>query len=115
MTDTVTLDRVEYEALLADRAMLRDMAAYDAAMADFVPDDAIPHDAVKRLLDGENPLTVFRQARGFSVSALARHTGVNRVQIHDIESGRSNGSAMTLHLLARHLRVSIEDLLPEAT
>ena len=114
MTETVTLNRQEYEALLADREMLRDIVAYDAAMTDFEPADAIPHDAMKRLLNGEHPLKVVRQARGHSVSGLSRRTGVNRVQIHDIEAGRSNGSPKTLKLLAYNLGVSIEDIMPDA-
>jgi len=49
-----------------------------------------------RLLEGASPLKVYREWRGMSVAGLSRQTGVNRVQIHDIEAGRSRGSALTL-------------------
>ncbi len=55
-------------------------------------------------------MRVYRELRGLSVSELARQSGVNRVQIMDIESGRKTGSVATVAKLARALRVDVDDL-----
>ncbi|WP_249030804.1 helix-turn-helix transcriptional regulator [Roseinatronobacter thiooxidans] len=41
---------------------------------------------------------------------LARRSGVNRIQIIDIEAGRKTGSAATLKKLAMALQVDMDDL-----
>ena len=85
--DTVTLPREEYEALLHRMENLSDILAYDRGMADEF--DALPHEFMVRLIDGEHPLTVYREWRGFSKMGLAKTSGVNRVQITNIESGKA--------------------------
>ncbi|MBL3565799.1 helix-turn-helix transcriptional regulator, partial [Rhodovulum sulfidophilum] len=37
--------------------------------------------------------------------------GVNRVQIHEIETGKKNGSAQTLKKIADALGVTVDDLI----
>ena len=106
--DTVTLPRAEYEALLDRMENLSDILAYDRGMADEF--DALPHEFMVRLIDGEHPLTVYREWRGFSKMGLAKTSGVNRVQITNIESGKSNGSIDTLKKLADALFVPMDDL-----
>ena len=77
-------------------------------------EELIPAAVVDRLLDGEAPLTVWRAYRGLSQSELARQSGVNRIQIIDIESGRKTGSVTTLKKLATALRVDLDDLVASA-
>ena len=77
-------------------------------------EELIPAAVVDRLLDGEAPLTVWRAHRGLSQSELARQSGVNRIQIIDIESGRKTGSVATLKKLATALRVDLDDLVASA-
>ncbi|MBO6553296.1 MAG: helix-turn-helix transcriptional regulator [Roseitalea sp.] len=108
MKDTVTIPRAEYEALIAARDDHEDMQAVADHLAD--PQEGLPHELMKRLIDGESPLSVYRQWRGFNQSSLSRASGVNRVQIADIEAGRSKGSVATLKKLAEALNVSIDDL-----
>ena len=52
--------------------------------------------------------------RGLSQSELARASGVNRVQIVDIEADRNSGSVRTLRKLADVLSVTVDDLIPRA-
>ena len=47
-------------------------------------------------------------------AALARASGVNRVQIVEIEAGRSSGSVQTLRKLADALGVAVDDVIPAA-
>jgi mRNA interferase RelE/StbE len=72
--------------------------------------EGLPHDHMARIVNGESPLRVFRQWRGLSQVALAGRSGVNRVQIADIEAGRKTGSVGTLKALAEALEVTLDDL-----
>ena len=87
---------------------LADIEVYERAMVD--PGEAIPAEFVRRMVDGESPLRVFRDLRGLTQAGLAERSGVNRVQIADIESGRKSGSVQTLRKLAEALDVAIDDL-----
>ena len=114
MNETVTIPRAEYDRL---RAAEEDFADLRAALAvreriDAGTEELVPAAVADRLIDGESPLTVWREHRALSQSALARASGVNRVQIADIESQRATGSARTLRALADALRVTVDDLLP---
>ena len=71
-----------------------------------------PAVVVDRLLAGEAPLRVWREFRRHTQSGLARVSGVNRVQIVEIEAGRSTGSVHTLSKLAGALAVDVDDLIP---
>ncbi|MEO0653495.1 MAG: helix-turn-helix transcriptional regulator [Pseudomonadota bacterium] len=106
--DTIVIAREEYDRLLCARDELDDLRALAAYRT--APEDGMPHAFVTRLIDGEAPLRVIRDWRGLSQSALARMSGVNRVQIADIEAGRATGSVETLKKLAQTLDVTIDEL-----
>ena len=106
--ETVTISKLEYEALLSAREELEDIAAVEKHMAN--PQEGMPSIFVKRLIDGENPLAIFREWRGYNQSSLAKASGVNRTQIADIEAGRSKPSIDTLKKLADTLDVEMGDL-----
>ncbi|WP_048649190.1 helix-turn-helix transcriptional regulator [Nitratireductor soli] len=108
MGEMVTITREEYSKLLEAAEDLADIEAYDRARRD--PGAAIPADSVRRMVDGESPLRVFRDLRGLTQMQLAERASVNRVQIADIEAGRKTGSVQTLHKLAEALEISIDDL-----
>lgn len=113
LNETVTIPRVEYEALRAAAEMLSDVQAYDAARLalDEGRDEMVPEPFASRLMSGEeHPLTVYRELRGLGNAQLARASGVNRVQIRDIEAGRATGSARTVTALAQALGVDAGDL-----
>jgi mRNA interferase RelE/StbE len=48
--------------------------------------------------------------RGLTQAALAAKTGVSRVTVAEIETGRKHGSIATLRALADELGVSLDDL-----
>ncbi|MEL7466408.1 MAG: helix-turn-helix transcriptional regulator [Pseudomonadota bacterium] len=112
MEDTVTISRAEYDALNEARETLSDQAAYDLAIARLAAgeDELMPAEYVYRMVDGEPPLRVFREWRGLSQNALAKKSGVNRVQIGDIEDRGKTGSVATLKKLAEALGITIDDL-----
>ena len=116
MNETVTIPKAEYERLLALQEDFADIQAALAVEARIATgdDELIPANVVDRLLDGEQPLRVWREFRNLTQADLARSSGVNRVQIVDIEAGRNNGSVHTLRKLATALDLSVDDLIPAA-
>ncbi len=104
----VTIPRAEYDRLVADSEMQADLAAYDAARAE--AGEAMPLAVFSRIISGENPVKVIREWRGLTQAELARRADLHRVQLHDIEMGRSRGSVDTLKAIAVALDVGMDDL-----
>ena len=73
-------------------------------------EELVPEAFAKRLIAGESPVRVWRELRGLTQAALATWSGVNRVQIANIESGAKSGSVATLRKLADALGVGLDDL-----
>ncbi len=74
-------------------------------------EELIPAEYVKRMLAGESPLRVWRDYRGMTQTALSDTSGVNRVQIANIEAGTRTGSVDTLKKLADALGITVDDLI----
>lgn len=112
MNEMVTIPREEYDRLRAAAEDLADLQSYDRAKAALGAggDELIPSDYANRLLDGENPLRVYRDLRGLTQATLAERAGVNRVTVAEIETGRKQGSIATLRALAGALDVTLDDL-----
>ena len=112
MNETVTIPRAEYERLCAleeDFADIRAALAVEARIS-HGEEELIPANMVDRLIDGDAPLRVWREFRNLTQAELARASGVNRVQIVEIEAGRSTGSVHTLRKLADALGVAVDDM-----
>ena len=114
MTETVTIPKAEYQRLCGVEEDLADLQAGLAVRAgvDVGTEEFVPEAVADRLIDGEPPLRVWREHRGFSQAALARAADTSRVQIVDIEAGRGTGTVHTLRRLADALRVDLDDLVP---
>ena len=112
MTETVTIPKAEYDRLCAAEQEFADFQAALAVEARIAAgtEELVPALVADRLIDGEAPLRVWREYRGLSQSALARASGVNRVQIVEIEAGRGTGSVATLRRLADALAVAMDDI-----
>ncbi len=112
MNEMVTIPRDEYDRLRAAAEDLADLMAYDRARAALAAgeDELIPAALANRLLNGENPLRVYRDLRGLTQAALADLAGINRVTVAEIETGRKQGSVATLRALAGALGVTLDDL-----
>jgi DNA-binding Xre family transcriptional regulator len=76
--------------------------------------ESLPDSVVGRLLDGENPIRVWRQHRGLSLRSLAELAKTNPSALSDIETGKSEGRLSILHRIAGALDVALEDLIPAA-
>jgi mRNA interferase RelE/StbE len=112
MGEMVSIPVEEYQRLLAIAEGVSDTLAYDRAVEALAAgdDELLPADFAHRLIDGEAPVRVWREYRGLTQVALAELSGVNRVQITNIESGTKTGSVETLRRLAGALGVTLDDL-----
>ena len=115
--DTVTLRRADWEALVDLLEDAEDIAAVAARSAQEAASgreatrrDYLTGDELRRLLDWESPLKVWREKRGLSQRDLARAAGVSPSYLAEIETGRKPGSAEALLNLARVLNVPMERL-----
>lgn len=108
MNEMVTITREEYDRLREAAEDLADIQAFDEAMAK--GGESYPAELVDRIIDGESPVRVFREYRGLSAAETARKAGIHRVQLHDIETGKSRGSVDTLKAIAAALSVDLDTI-----
>jgi len=87
---------------------MRDIQAYDGALAD--PGETVPHEAMRRLIEGESPIRVWREFRDLTQTVLAERTGIDKTYLSQLETGRKAGSIAVLKRLAKVLSVDIDDL-----
>ena len=98
----------EYQRLLVAAEDLADNAAYLAHK----DDEKIPAAFAERLIDGENPVRVWRQYRQLTQTALAARAGITQAYLSEIETGKSEGSVKVLAALAHALAIDLDDLVP---
>ena len=116
-TDTVTLTRAEYEALIEriedaeDNAFLASVEARERAIGkEKARADYLPAELVRRLIDGEHPVRVWRAHRGLTREALAATAGIAPSYLSEIETRRKPGSFSALAEIAGALLISLDDL-----
>jgi transcriptional regulator with XRE-family HTH domain len=115
--DTVTVGREDWLELLAalddaeDRAAVAERRAKERLLGkDAVRRDYLTATEAMRLLDGENPVKVWREKRGLSQRALARVAILGNSYLAEIETGRKPGSDDAMRKLAAALQIPVEDL-----
>ena len=105
------LPYTEYEALVEAAEMLADIQAYDEAKARLAAgEEIIPAEVTYALLDGANPLAVWRKHRGLTQQALAEQSGISKAYLSQLETGKRSGATEVLARLAHALRVDLDDL-----
>jgi DNA-binding Xre family transcriptional regulator len=116
-TETVTLTRAEYEALIERLEDAEDLAAVAAAEPreaalgkEKARADYLPVELVRRLSAGEHPVRVWRTHRGLGRDALAAAAGIAPSYLSEIETRRKPGSFGALAKLAAALHISLDDL-----
>ena len=111
----MTIPREEHNRLCEAAEDMADLRAYDGAKAALAAgaEELVPADYAKRLIAGESPLRVWRELRGLSQVGLGKASGVNRVQIADLEAGRGKGSVETVRKLAEALEATVDDVAPD--
>jgi DNA-binding XRE family transcriptional regulator len=108
----VVISADDYRVLLEKAEMLDDVAAYDRAKAALAAGDEelVPVMVVNALLDGENPVRVWRQHREMSQVQLAEAAGISQAYLAQIETGKREGTVSLYRSLADVLAVDLDDL-----
>ncbi len=88
------------DAELARRALERD-------------EERIPMEVVERLIEGENPVRVWRKYRGLTQQGLAKKVGVSPAYLSQIETGKRGGSSKVLRAIASALNVDLDEIVPD--
>jgi ribosome-binding protein aMBF1 (putative translation factor) len=103
--ESVTLRRIDLEALQDE---LEDAADRIAVLEDCLLDqrpDANRHlltmDETMRIIDGENPIKVWREKRGMSVRELADSLGLHDIEIEAVENGKAVNRVMLTNIASR--------------
>lgn len=99
----------DYERLVEaadDTIGSRAFDAYTAAKPETFPDDI-----AERLINGENPVKVFREYRGLTQRQLGERAGINQAYVCQIEAGSRAGTVEVLKRLAETLQLELDDLI----
>ena len=112
--DMIVLSKSDYEALLERAELAEDIAAVDSYRRKLAAgeEEAIPEEFADRLIDGENPVRVYRELRGLTARELADRTGISAAFLSEIENGKKDGGVSTLKKFALELGVMLDDLVP---
>ncbi|MCA9982032.1 MAG: helix-turn-helix transcriptional regulator [Anaerolineales bacterium] len=93
--------------------MLDDIRAYDEAHQRWAEgEELVPSEVTFAILDGANPIQVWRVYRGLTQQALAEQAGISPSYLSQLESGKRTGTAEVLQAIAAALNLTLDDLLP---
>lgn len=98
-----------YERLSAALEEADDAALFDTLRA---ADDGfrIPATVANALLDGAQPVKVWREQRGLTQEALAGKVGISKAYLCQIETRKRVGALKTLKAIAEALALRADDL-----
>jgi DNA-binding XRE family transcriptional regulator len=102
----------EYVRLKEEAEMMQDIVDYDAAVEALKQgEELIPGDVMFAILDGENPIRVWRHYRDLTQQELADRAGISKPYLSQIETGKRAGTAEVLAAIAGALGVTIDDVM----
>ena len=102
----------EYEKMLDALEMLEDIRVYDEGITAIqAGEELIPSPVVYALLDGENPVRVWREYRGLTPNEVAGRAGISFLNLSQIEEGKQQLLPEVLARLAEILQLEPEDLI----
>ena len=105
------LPYAEYEALVEAAEMLADMRTYDEAKVRLADgEETVPAEVTFAILDGANPIAVWRKQRKLSQQQLAAEAGISKAYLSQLEAGKRSGTTAVLARLARALEIDLDDL-----
>ena len=100
-----------YMNLMEKAEMLDDIQAYDEAKAAIATgEELVPAEVVFAILEGQNPIRVWREYRGLTQRELAEKAGISKPYLSQIEAGKRKGSAAVLSALASALGLTLDNL-----
>lgn len=101
-----------YLRLVEEAEMLQDVRDYDAAKTalESGEEEIVPGEVVFALLDGENPIKVWRNYRGLTQVELAREAGISVPYLSQIETNKRTGTTEVLRAIAKALKLTLDDI-----
>ncbi len=107
----------EYERLRAAAEMWADIREYDAVKEVLArgEEELIPAGVACALVDGANPIRVWRRHRGLTQAQLARAAGISPPYLSQLERGRRAGTTEVLARLAAALSLTLDDLISQGS
>lgn len=100
-----------FQQLLTDSEMLQDIRDYDDAKRAIAQgEELIPVEITYAILDGANPVRVWREHRGLTQQQLADAAGISTPYLSQIESGKRTGSPEVLSAIATVLHLTLDDI-----
>lgn len=103
----VVLPKAEYDAMRDALDIAEARAVSDRIKAG---EETFPAEIVDALIDGENPVRVFRNWRKMTQEELAGRAGLSRPYIAEIETDKKEGTVRTLSAICRTLEIDLDDL-----
>jgi DNA-binding XRE family transcriptional regulator len=105
----------EYLRLIEQAEMLEDIHDYDASKAavERGEEELIPSEVVFAILDGRNPIKVWREFRDMSQQQLAEIAGISKPYLSQIENDKRRGTTEVITAIAKALKISVDELVPQ--
>jgi len=103
----------DYLQLVEQAELLEDIRDFDRMSAAIKSgeEELIPSEVVYAILDGENPVKVWREYRGLTQQQLADATGISKPYLSQIETNKRKGKIEILSAIAKALDVSLDDII----
>jgi DNA-binding XRE family transcriptional regulator len=101
-----------YIHLVEQVEMLHDIRDYDMVKAavERGEEGLIPSEVVYAILDGGNPIKVWREHRGLTQRQLAESARISTPYLSQLESGKRTGTTEVLLAVAKALDVTLDDI-----
>jgi DNA-binding XRE family transcriptional regulator len=102
----------EYLKLIEQAELLEDIRDFDeiSGAIERREEELIPAEVVNAILDGKNPIKVWREYRGFTQQQLAELVGISKPYLSQLETGKRAGTTDVLSAIAKSLDVSLEQV-----
>ena len=101
-----------YLQLVEEAEMLQDIRDYDMAKASIErqEEELVPSEVTYAILDGEGPIKVWREFRGFTQQQLAEAAGISTPYLSQIETKKRAGTTDVLTAIAKVLGLTLDDI-----
>jgi DNA-binding XRE family transcriptional regulator len=100
----------DWERIIEALDDLEDILFLEAYRAD-PNEEFLPAEMVYALLEGANPIRIWREHRGLSQQQLAEAASISKPYLSQLEMGKREASQRVIRRLAKALRVDLDDLI----
>ena len=102
----------DYLHLVEQAELLEDIRDFDSISAAIERGDEelIPAEVVNAILDGQNPIKVWREYRGLTQQQVADAIQISKPYLSQIETGKRTGTTDVLSAIAEVLNISLEQI-----